>query len=164
MTRALQSEGEEKPGTSELPLESTADDSAMEDSDPVIPGSAKTQTVLGLEVQTGTLLDDQSQIQRNNDSCGEISKRNNFSVSFLKHAEDQSSSGSYQARGADLRGQGTEVRRLAFDDDASDFQLERIPSRKPGKLPTKVMKNLEFNQKYTRKEGGVSEIIVLFFL
>ncbi|KAH3692522.1 hypothetical protein DPMN_194364 [Dreissena polymorpha] len=128
------------------------------DLDPIIPGVEDKQSlknVQGLGEQTGMLITEQDLTSNNS----------NNSASDTVISKDHS--GSRRVERAMVRdfmrsaGPGSEVRRLTFEKEGMDFQLEKLPTRRPGKLPTKLAKNLELNQKYTRKEPPVRQILQL---
>jgi len=107
----------------------------------------RVERVTGIGSQTGTLLDE-VEAQSGGQSTGQSST--------VAMVTSQTRTGTSLPSPTGFEGQGSEIRRLNFDSDAADFQLERISSRKaPGKMPTKLLKKLEMNQKYTKKEGGV---------
>lgn len=153
LSQSDQQEGSSQPSTSDPNLTLSAIDN---DLDPVIPGTQSAQTVLGLETQTGTLIDDQSVAQSASNRHTRTEKIVGSFTVQRQSVEKTRRSVYAQQR---VEGQSSEVRRLTFDDESSDFRLERISSKKgPGKLPTKLMKKLELNQKYTKKEGGVCPV------
>lgn len=121
------------------------------DLDPIIPGVENTQSsqnVQGLGEETGTLITEQDLTTNNsnNSASGAVTSKDQSGSSRVERA---------MVRDVMRSGQGSEVRRLTFEKEGMDFQLEKLPTRRPGKLPTKLAKNLELNQKYTRKEPPV---------
>ncbi|XP_060599065.1 histone-lysine N-methyltransferase 2A-like, partial [Ruditapes philippinarum] len=141
--------------------EGQSDFAPSDNLEPVIPGSEVTQTVFGLETQTGTLLEDETQSNNN------VSEKPNENIPAEKEAKplpEQTSSQKYDLEKQRIvtRGQSTttrshssEVRKLTFE-DIPNFQLERISSRnkESGKISSKLMKKMEMQEKYSKKEGG----------
>ena len=130
----------------------------FDDDDPIIPGSERSEGTQGLQDQSGMLLlhDDQPSNNNNTDTAGD--RR----VAKLKPAARMSELGINVARvGIREVSRSGEVRRLAFEEEeGTDFRLERLPTRRTGKMATKLAKSLELNQKYT-KGGGVCRESIL---
>ena len=145
-------------------LEDHSDFTPSDNLEPVIPGSEVTQTVFGLETQTGTLLEDATQSNNN------VSEKPNENIPTQREGKSmavQTSSQTFnvnierqrtstRGQSTTTRSQSSEVRKLTFE-DIPNFQLERISSRnkESGKISSKLMKKLEIQQKYSKKEGGV---------
>jgi hypothetical protein len=118
--------------------------------------------VFGLETQTGTLLEDETQ---SNNNVSEKPNENIPAEKEVKPLPEQTSSQKFDLEKQRIvtRGQSTttrshssEVRKLTFE-DIPNFQLERISSRnkESGKISSKLMKKMEMQEKYSKKEGGV---------
>ncbi|KAL4228619.1 Histone-lysine N-methyltransferase [Mactra antiquata] len=121
------------------------------DIDPIIPGSQSSQIVLGLETQAGTLLDDHT--QSNNNVEHKYSKEpSNKPKNQSRSVPMEETIGPSSVFDNPSKSSKPEVRKLTFE----TFQLERIASRnkQPGKIPSKVSKKLEMQEKYSKKQGG----------
>ncbi|XP_052803783.1 uncharacterized protein LOC128233934 [Mya arenaria] len=147
-----------EPSKSDLDLDSAeGSDDLDDDLDPVIPGSERSEAVHGLGFQAGTLLDQAPApmtSDNNNSSDFKAPQKQTQLSKAVVLRNPQSQSLGVTRVGIREIGQSSEVRRLTFEDESADFRLERLPSRRPGKLPTKLAKKLELNQKYTKREGG----------